>query len=367
MRATDVRGVRAPLVAWYRVAARDLPWRRTKDPYAIWVSEAMLQQTTVAAVIPYWERFLARYPTLRSLAASRGEDVLAVWSGLGYYRRARYLREGAIAVMHRHRGRVPKSIDALMDLPGVGRYTAGAIASVAFGLPAPVVDGNVKRVFSRLFALGGRSKRVPDNTYWSIAESLVEGTAPGDWNQAVMELGATVCTPRDPDCDRCPVARHCRALARDHVARFPAPDKRVEVRVVPVAVSWITRGNRVLLERRAPDGPFRGSWDLPAAVIPKGVKAGRAIARQFSKRHGITVQSRQTLLKAKHSILAMRLRIDVIDAAPRSAIPRRVALRWVELDRLGEVAISGATAKIARAVRAREAGDVARRIASGVA
>lgn len=352
MRATGARAIRGPLLRWYRRAKRDLPWRRTNDPYAIWVSEAMLQQTTVAAVIPYWGRFLARYPTLKSLAASREHDVLAAWSGLGYYRRARALREGAIAVVARHGGRVPKTIEALLELPGIGRYTAGAIASVAFGREEPVVDGNVKRVFSRLFAIRGRSSAALEKQYWSIAGSLVAGPTPGDWNQAVMELGATVCTPREPRCDRCPVAPWCRALALGQVAKFPTPKKRAEVRMIPVAVSWITRRNHVLLERRQPDGPLRGVWDLPAAVVPPNATPEGAILSAISERHGFRVHGRGVLLRAKHSILATRLAIDVIVAVPRSAIPRRASLRWASLDRLGEVAISGATAKIVRAVLA---------------
>jgi A/G-specific adenine glycosylase len=286
---------------------------------------------------------------MRALAASREDDVLAAWSGLGYYRRARALRQGAIAVVEHHRGRLPKTVELLRSLPGVGRYTAGAIASVAFGRPAPVVDGNVKRVFSRLLARSG-----PEKTYWSIAESLVDGPSPGDWNQAVMELGATICTPRQPRCDRCPLARRCRALELGQVSKFPPPPKRIEPRVVPVAVSWITRGNRILLERRAPEGPLRGAWDLPATVVPTGVAPDRAIASQISKRYGFAVRGRKTLLKTKHSIMAMRLDIDVIDAAPRTSIPRRAALRWVPLDLLGEVPISGATKKIARALYARQ-------------
>lgn len=350
MRATDVKAIRGPLLRWYRRAKRDLPWRLTNDPYAIWVSEAMLQQTTVAAVIPYWDRFLARYPTLKSLAASREDDVLAAWSGLGYYRRARALRAGAIAVIARHGGRVPRRLDELIALPGIGRYTAGAIASVAFGVVAPVVDGNVKRVFARLFAMRGRSTAAMETTYWSIAASLVDGPSPGDWNQAVMELGATVCTPREPRCDRCPVAASCRALALDQVAKFPAAKKRPEVRVIPVAVSWIARRNQVLLERRQPDGPLRGVWDLPAALVPPRATSEGAIVSALASRHGIRVRSKGVLLKARHSILATRLAIDVVEAATGAFVPRRAALRWASLDRLGEIPISGATAKIVRAV-----------------
>jgi A/G-specific adenine glycosylase len=349
--------LRAPLLRWYGRAKRDLPWRRTKDPYAIWVSEAMLQQTTVAAVVPYWERFLERFPDLKTLASSREDDVLAAWSGLGYYRRARALREGAIAVMERHGGRVPRELHALIDLPGIGRYTAGAIASVAFGDEVPVVDGNVKRVFSRLFAMRGEPSAARERAYWSIAAALVAGAAPGDWNQALMELGATVCTPREPRCDECPLARWCRGRALGRPTAFPRREQAAPVRIVPVAVAWVERRSRVLLERRHPDGPFRGVWDLPAAIVPSGVKAGRAIVRAVSERHGLRLRDRGVLVKAKHSILATRLTIEVVNAVPTFPVPRRVSLRWVSLDRLSEVPISGATSKIARVVAARESSE----------
>ena len=344
------RRLRAPILRWYRRAKRDLPWRRTTDPYAIWVSEAMLQQTTVAAVIPYWERFLERFPDAATLAAGGEEDVLALWSGLGYYRRARALRQGALAVMERHGGRVPDETEALLALPGIGRYTAGAIASVAFGRETPVVDGNVKRVFSRLFAIRGGGSASAERTYWSIAETLVRGAYPGDWNQAVMELGATVCTPRAPRCEICPVANRCRARALGRIAAYPERKKSQPVRVVAVAVSWIERRGRVLLERRVPFGPLRGAWDLPAAVVGPGDEPGPAIARALSARHGLRLRASRVLLRAKHAILATRLSLDVVEAAPIASVPRRAALRWVALDRLGEVAISGATTKIARAV-----------------
>jgi len=350
--ANVMRRVRAPILRWYRRAKRDLPWRRTKDPYAIWVSEVMLQQTTVAAVIPYWERFLDRFPDPASLASVREEEVLAAWSGLGYYRRARALRDGAVAVMERHGGRVPEETEALIALPGIGRYTAGAIASLAFGRETPVVDGNVKRVFSRLFAIRGGSGAAADRAYWSIATALVRGKTPGDWNQAVMELGATVCTPRAPRCGQCPASRSCLARALGTPEAFPARRKQPPVRAVSVAVVWIERRGRILLERQRPEGPLRGAWDLPAAVVSPGEKPQRAILRALSARHGLRVRPGRALLRAKHAILSMRLSIDVIDAAPLAAVPRRAALRWIALDRLDEVAISGATTKIARAVAA---------------
>jgi A/G-specific adenine glycosylase len=320
----------------------------------------MLQQTTVAAVIPYWERFLERFPDTAALAAGREDDVLALWSGLGYYSRARSLRRGAIAVMERYSGRVPDDTDALLGLPGIGRYTAGAIASLAFGRETPVVDGNVKRVFSRLFAMRGGTGAATERAHWSIAETLVRGATPGDLNQAVMELGATVCTPRAPRCDACPVSTACAALALGRPGSFPTRKKPQPVRVVPVAVAWIERRGRVLLVRRHADGPLRGAWDLPAAVIPSGRTAGAAVAGALSTHHGLRVRTGRVVARAKHSILANRLVIEIVEADVAPLSPRRTEFRWVALVRLGEVAISGATKKIARDLVAQKRSQVFR-------
>jgi A/G-specific adenine glycosylase len=344
---SDPRTLRARLLRWYRKHQRDLPWRRTRDPYAIWVSEAMLQQTTVAAVIPYWERFLNRFPNVAVLARASEEEVLALWTGLGYYRRARALREGAVAVMERHRGLVPGDRESLLALPGIGPYTAGAIASVAFGHAEPVVDGNVKRVFSRLFAIA-TDDAAADKRYWTIARTLVEGPHPGDLNQAVMELGATICTPRSPDCPRCPLARSCRARATGRPETFPRSRSRPKPTTIGVAVAWIERRGRVLLERKHPDTPLRGTWDLPATEVGKA-NAAASLRRALRSRAGIVTEPGSTIARLTHTILTRRLAIEVVAATLRGPIPRSDSLRWVEIARLSSVATSAATTKIAQA------------------
>lgn len=355
-RLRAARRLRAPLLRWYRRAKRDLPWRRTTDPYAIWVSEVMLQQTTVAAVIPYWKRFLDRFPDVPSLARAGEEDVLALWSGLGYYRRARALHEGAVAVMERHNGRLPDDAEALRALPGIGRYTAGAIASLAYGLETPVVDGNVKRVFSRWFAItGGGSKA--DNTFWSIAEALIEGVPPGEWNQALMELGATICTPRAPRCDICPVASSCRAYTSGRPEDYPARKRAKSPTRVSVACLWIERRSRVLLERKRSGGIFRGAWDLPATAVTNSANPLRSLRRDFHARYGASIGAGRVVTRAKHTILSSQLAIDVLLVELDGAIPRRASLRWVALGMLDKAAISGATKKIAALMR----GETSRR------
>jgi A/G-specific adenine glycosylase len=347
-----IRRLRAPLLRWYRRHARDLPWRRTADPYAIWVSEVMLQQTTVAAVVPYWERFLARFPDVPSLAGAEEDEVLASWSGLGYYRRARALRLGAIAVMERHAGRVPSEPRELIALPGIGRYTAGAIASVAFAREAPIVDGNVRRVFSRLFATRAGGRGTGEASLWEIAETLVRGPDPGNLNQAVMELGAIVCTPRDPDCPACPVASHCRARALGIQENLPARKASAAPRAVRVAAAFIADRGRVLLERKRPDGPVKGEWDVPAVVVEPESDPLRALAAWCTKHHGLKLRIASAASELKHAILRTKLEIAVFPACPRAPVPRSRSLRWVEIDRLDEVPHSGATRKIVLAGRA---------------
>jgi A/G-specific adenine glycosylase len=247
----DVRSIRTKLTRWFARAKRDLPWRRTRDPYAIWISEIMLQQTRVAAVIPYYERFLRRFPDAAALARAPEQELLAMWSGLGYYSRARNLQKAARQIVEL--GTFPNDYASLRELAGVGDYTAAAIASIAFGLPHAVVDGNVRRVIARLV---NDSRANPQE----LADCLLDRRDPARWNQAVMELGATICLPREPLCDRCPVAVHC--LAHSAGTQGDVPLKRAK----PASVSLertllvIRRNGRVLL---APGARVKGFWDLP--------------------------------------------------------------------------------------------------------
>ncbi len=337
-----VRALRAPLLRWYRAHRRDLPWRRTRDPYAIWVSEVMLQQTRVAVVIPYYERFLDRFPDVETLAAADDEDVLAAWSGLGYYKRARALAACAREVVTRHGGRMPDDVETLRTLPGIGRYTAGAIASVAFAREAPVLDGNVRRVLSRLLA----SRSPDDRTLWELAGALVKGKAPGDLNQALMELGATLCVPRSPDCARCPLAARCGARARGNPERFPAARIRREPVDVRVAIAVVARGEQIVLERPGASSPLRGTWDLPAFELPALADAKGWIERELERRHGLRIRATSDRGRLRHSILHRRLRIEVYDCRlARGVVRGRADLRCVSPDAAEALAISGATRK----------------------
>ncbi len=349
-----MRKLRAPLLRWYARHKRDLPWRRTRDPYAIWVSEVMLQQTRVTTVIPYFQRFLEQYPDVASLARAEEEEVLACWSGLGYYRRARNLHRGAQVVVTRHHGHVPRIPEELRALPGVGRYTAGAIASIAFDLPEPVLDGNIRRVLTRLLALSAErvGKSREQRVLWQAARELARGRRPGEMNQALMELGALVCTATSPGCPRCPWRTDCRAFDAGHPQAYPTRDPRPAVQAVRVAVAWLARGKRVLLERPDSGNPLRGTWDLPAIEIEAATNPIDALRDKLGGR-GLDVSFGKSIARVRHGIQNRRLTLEVY--AGRLSRGRVAQLRgvcWIDPARLATKAISGATRKITSAVEA---------------
>jgi A/G-specific adenine glycosylase len=272
----DKRRFRKALLAWYDRSQRDLPWRKNHDAYRVWLSETMLQQTRVGAVIEHYQQFLKRFPTVEKLAAAWEASVLAAWSGLGYYRRARMLHAAARVIVRQHAGRFPANANGLRDLPGIGRYTAAAIASIAFGEPTAVVDGNVERVLQRV-----RGKRLAGDEIWRTANDFLEVKRPGDFNQAMMELGATVCLPRQPKCLTCPVVEWCATRGELAGAIKPArPSKR------EIHYALDCRPGGVFLVQRPPDARLMpGMWELPES----GNERDPATGLQFSLKHSSTV------------------------------------------------------------------------------
>jgi A/G-specific adenine glycosylase len=329
------RNLRDDLTLWYVANSRDLPWRRTRDPYAIWVSEVMLQQTRVETVVPYYERFLARFPTLESLAAADEDSVMALWSGLGYYRRARLLHAGVRDAVARY-GRVPEDADARRSLPGVGRYTAGAIGSIAFGRAEPIVDGNVARVLSRVFRISTPLGRADtERALWERAAEIVEGAPdPGATNQALMELGARVCVPAAPRCEECPIAPECGAHARGEEELFPIARKKKPPRKVSLAAVIATSGERVWLSR-GEDELFGGLW---------GALVGERKA-ELLKAHGLSGRvERKRAGTVKHVLTHRELTIDVWRAEADGV--ESAGLRLFESGELGQVGVSTLTRKL---------------------
>ena len=362
--ARTVRELHRRLGAWYAANRRDLPWRRTRDPYAIWISEAMLQQTRVETVLPYYARFLERLPTIEHLARASEDDVVALWSGLGYYRRARALRQAAQAVVERHGGRFPSERALALDLPGVGPYTAGAVLSIAYERPEPLVDGNVARVFARWFDLDdplgtGTLKRELDR----LAARLVPTArrpdpGPGTWNQALMELGALVCTPRDPACDSCPVAGLCRARRAGTVEQRPV----AAARTVPIDVELdvllaVDGRGRVLLERRPAGGRMARMWELPTRERPpvQGLPVTRGETGAAPDRHLWPADWRLPAAKpgkridrVRHGITRHRILAEVFEGElpAVTAGAGDLELELVLPARATELALTGMTRKI---------------------
>jgi A/G-specific adenine glycosylase len=310
-----VSAYRKALVPWYREHARDLPWRRDPGPYGVWVSEIMLQQTRVETVLPYWKRFVARFPDPARLAAASLDEVLEAWSGLGYYRRARHLHAAASTIVERHGGRFPEKDADVRALPGVGRYTAGAILSIALGRRAPILDGNVTRVLTRVFGIRGDVSRAPvSGLLWRVAEEVVAEGEPGEVNQAQMELGALVCKPATPDCPACPLRARCVARREGAVNELPElPKKRDPVELKRVAL-LVRRGPDVLLRKRREDELLPGMWDLPGAFTGEGgdrssgVEEARALL-PFEVRVGDVVG------RWKHAITHRRIELEVREAS----------------------------------------------------
>jgi A/G-specific adenine glycosylase len=270
-----VSAVRAALLTFFDASARDLPWRGSPDPYAVWISEVMSQQTRIDTVVPYFQRWMERFPDVHSLADAPVDDVLKLWEGLGYYSRARNLHSAARVVRERHGGALPSTSSELRDLPGVGDYTAGAVSSIAFGEAAPAVDGNVRRVLARLLNEADPSP----SRLRSAAQQLVPPQRPGDFNQALMELGATVCTPRSPRCGTCPIAPHCAARRLGTQHEVPARRRRQPIPTYDIATVVLRSAERMLLLRRPPTGLLAGMWHFPGAEVPVAADAGSAARR----------------------------------------------------------------------------------------
>ncbi len=348
----DSAGFRRRLLAWFRRRKRDLPWRRTNDPYRVWLSEVMLQQTRVSAVLPYYRRWLRSFPTLRALARARSDQVLRLWAGLGYYSRARNLLRAAKIIVARHAGRFPRELSAALALPGVGRYSAAAVLSIAYGSPHAVLDGNVARVLARLAAFRGEL-RAP--RHWEkmqqAAQNLLAPASPGEWNQAMMELGATVCTPRAPRCRDCPVSRWCHAYRLGLTDRIPTPRRKpAPVKLTLAAAVLLDPRGRTLVVRDLDgrDGVlFSRLWQFPAVRVAR--RASAELERHVRSSLGASVDRLVPLPPARHTVTFREITLaPYLGRVPR--LPRPDGARTPRLTDLDRLPVSSATRKIAAAV-----------------
>jgi len=337
------------LLAWYEQYQRPLPWRRTRDPYAIWVSEVMLQQTQVATVIDYYQRWLERFPTVDALARASEDDVLHAWQGLGYYSRARRLLEGARYLVREHGRELPRSPEAWLGVPGVGRYTAGAVTSIAFGAKAPVVDGNVMRVLCRLYALPGNPQKAPlAQELWRRAEALLVTGAPGDVNQALMELGATVCQPKAPKCSACPWSSRCQARATGEAERYPELPERPKATPVVMACAVVSRGERVLLAQQSATAPrWASMWLFPTLEVAAEDRAPAALTRELSEHYGLSGRVGEKVGIFKHAVTRYRITLHAYACQVGGAGRPRAGARWWSRHELGELALPAVHRRIA--------------------
>ncbi len=355
------------LLQWFSDQARDLPWRNTCDPYAIWISEIMLQQTQVKTVIPYWQRWLRTLPNVTALAHASPEKILKLWEGLGYYSRARNLQKAAQIILTESGGRFPVEFAAVLALPGIGRYTAGAICSIAFNQPVPILDGNVVRVLTRLFGIGTDPREKATNTrLWQLAEQLVRQSAQiplagttthprapaghcSQLNQSLMELGALVCTPRQPRCDLCPVRRACTARKRNLIEQIPCPRSRPPAIQRHVAAFVAEQNGRFLVRQRPPGTINAGLWEFPNQDVTGGEIEPLPLAQNLLGMDDISVRP---LCVIKHSITRYRIQLNAFHASlPVRA--QRPTGQWLTPDDLQPLAFASAHRKILQQLLAR--------------
>ncbi len=337
------------LIGWFSQHRRAMPWRDAPTPYNVWVSEVMLQQTQVAAAVPYFRRFVRRFPSVRSLAAARPADLLKLWQGLGYYSRARNLAAAARRIQTLYRGRVPDSREALLDLPGIGPYTAGAILSIAFGQPVPAVDGNVLRVGARFWGLRAPvgSARLGSAVANRLA-AAIPPHRPSEFNQALMELGALICRPRNPTCPRCPLRRACAARRTGQTGRLPKTKQRRRIPHYAVAAGLIWKNGRVLIAQRRPDQMLGGLWELPGGKREPGESLRQAARREILEETGLRVRVGAAGGTVRHAYSHFRITLAVFHCTPLGGTARPRAgqrLAWVAPGKLKRYPLPRATEK----------------------
>jgi A/G-specific adenine glycosylase len=342
------------LLTWFDAHARDLPWRQQRTPYRVWVAEVMLQQTQVGTVVPYYERFLARFPSLEALAAASQEEVLKVWEGLGYYARARRLHAAAQELAAQARD-VPDTFDELLALPGVGRYTAGAIASLAFGHPVPAVDGNARRVLSRVFAVREDVTRsAVKREIEALAAALLPPERAGAFNEALIELGATVCTPRTPACRRCPLRELCRAYATGEQETLPRKSPRRPVPHYDVTAAVTLRDDHVLIAQRNASDMLGGLWEFPGGKCEDGESLPDCLMREMREELGVKVTVGDHLITVEHAYSHFRITLHAFRCRLQEGPLRCLDcadFRWVLPSELDALPMSVVDRKIAAALQ----------------
>jgi len=349
----EVKTLQQSLREWYQTQGRDLPWRQTTDPYRIWVSEIMLQQTQVKTVIPYYYRWLETFPDISTLAESSLQTLLKQWEGLGYYARARNLYRAAQIIVNDYNGIFPQQLADVLSLPGIGRTTAGGILSAAFNEPLSILDGNVKRVLARLIALDTPPKKAI-NQLWELSDQLLDQNHPRDYNQALMDLGATLCTPKQPSCLLCPWREFCQAFQYNLQTEIPmrTPSSPLPHKQIGVAVIWNQQGE-ILIDRRLQEGLLGGLWEFPGGKIEEQETIPACIEREIKEELGITVEVGDHLITINHAYTHFRVTLHVHHCRYLSGDPQPIEcdeIRWVKPDQLAEFPFPKANTRIIQAI-----------------
>lgn len=350
MQQRDILQFRDQLICWYNRQFRDLPWRRTTDPYRIWVSEIMLQQTQVKNVIPYYERFLDSFPTVEALAAADLHQVLKLWEGLGYYARARNLHKAAKVVADNYGGRFPTGLEDMQSLPGIGSYTAAAISSIAFNADLPVIDGNVNRVLSRIFTLDADPKSSRgQKLVRQKAEMLLARGQAGVYNQALMEIGALICTSRSPNCSSCPVSRFCQARLKKVQTDYPVRSPKRKRPHKNIAVGVVFDAEKILIDQRQPDGMLGGLWEFPGGKVEDGERCEDAVVREIKEELDVDVKVVSHLATVEHQYTHFTISLHAFVCQFLAGTPKALACadwKWVTCEELSWYAFPTANNKI---------------------
>ncbi|WP_254173278.1 A/G-specific adenine glycosylase [Planktothrix pseudagardhii] len=346
--------LRHSLLSWYTQTGRNLPWRNSRDPYQIWISEIMLQQTQVKTVIPYYQRWLETFPTVKDLAEADLQAVLKVWQGLGYYARARNLHACAQQIVQQYDGVFPNQLEAALSLPGIGRTTAGGVLSAAYNLPVSILDGNVKRVLARLRALS-----VPPakslKSLWEWSDSLLDPDHPREFNQAIMDLGAMVCTPKAPNCSECPWKRHCQAYLLNLQSEIPMREISAPLphKMIGVAVIWNQQG-QILIDKRPAKGLLGGLWEFPGGKLEAGETLEECIKREIQEELAIEIEVKDHLITIEHAYTHFKVTLNVYHCRYMSGEPQPLEcdeIRWVTLDEIEQFPFPKANEKIIAALK----------------
>jgi A/G-specific adenine glycosylase len=358
MSITRYQQIRVELLNWFEFNQRKLPWRRHYKPYEIWISEIMLQQTQVRTMLPYYHRWIERFPHVQAVALAQEEDLLKHWEGMGYYSRARNIHKAAKVLLKDYGSEFPKDCDSLRRLPGIGRYSAGAIMSIAFNADCPVVDGNIARILSRLFDVATPIRdRQTQRTLWDIAEGMLAKGKARSFNQALMDLGALVCTPRNPSCSLCPVNFHCRALEKGVVNLRPVVSRRKDTVPIRVVVGVLVYDGRIFIQKRPPSGLMPHLWEFPGGKMKDGESPDDALVREFREELELNICALQKAALIRHNYTNFRVTLhafscQLADASQKPVLRSAVDGRWVAPEELDLYAFPAANRKLIQYIQA---------------